>query len=59
MMSVPARLVKQAAKLLDAVPYNDNPTIEVLFVNSINTIEVWSMLADKEHKIAHVVYDEE
>lgn len=54
---VGASLIKQAAKLLEAVPDSGNPVIEVCFDAEQEVIEVWNMLADKEVLLGTVAYD--
>ena len=56
---IPAHLVRQAVKLLDAVPGSiNNPVYEVNFRDSYKVIEVWNMLADEENIAATATYDE-
>ena len=57
MKTIPQELIRQAAKLLDAVPDSHNHVIEVHFNDTEKQIEVWNMLADKEHCVATVQGD--
>lgn len=54
---IPGYLIKQAVRLLDAVPDSEDPVVEVNFDDCNETIEVWYMLADNEYKLATVKYD--
>jgi len=57
MKTIPQELIRQAAKLLDAVPDSHNHIIEVHFNEADERVEVWNMLADEEHIVASVQGD--
>ena len=49
-------LIRQAAKLLDAIPNSNDIFLEVTFKDASKVIEIYGMPDDKEKVIAHVDY---
>lgn len=58
-MMYKTEIIRQTAKLLDAVNEDGNPVIETYFNDKKKRVEVWNMLTDQEKMIASVEYDEE
>ena len=58
MEPIPARLIHQAARLLDATPEEDSPILEVVFDDEADTIKIWDMIADNERIVATAEYEE-
>jgi len=58
MEKIPAHLVRQANRLLDAIPDRTNPLLEIAFDKAAKKIVVWNMLADHERVVGAVRFEE-
>ena len=56
MTTIRPALIRQAAKLLDAIPDSNDPFLEVTFNDAGRMIEIYSMPDGEERVIAHVDY---